>query len=156
MIYMFIIYIKLYLYTISIDIMYRNNSTDNKPYIVPPSDNSSVSSIENINDTNIVYVETKKNTEFNDLSYEDVQINLRLLVDLKEGEKLMVTDGRYIQVDRRYVQGFRRYITSDSRSKSLNFINHVIYWSKKYCNDAVENINKNRISKYNYNLNMMS
>ena len=129
--------------------MYRNNSTDNKPYIVPPSDNSSVSSIENINDTNIVYVETKKNTEFNDLSYEDVQINLRLLGDLKEGEKLMVTDGRYIQVDRRYVQGFRRYITSDSRSKSLNFINHVIYWSKKYCNDAVENINKNRNTQVN-------
>ena len=67
--------------------MYRNNSTDNKPYIVQSSDNSSVSSIENINDNKNVYMETKKNTEFNDLSYEDVQINLRLLGDLKEGEK---------------------------------------------------------------------
>lgn len=129
--------------------MYRNNTTGKVPYVSPATDNSSVSSIEHIDTDNNIYIDDKKNSEFNDLSYEDVQINLRLLGDLKEGEKLMVTDDRYIQVDQRYIQGLRRYITSDSRSKSLSFINHIIYWSKKYCSVAVDAINSNRDTQDN-------
>lgn len=130
--------------------MYRNNQQDIDKYMGSHSDNSLIESIGNIDvEEKTTYIDTKKSNDFNNLSYEDVQINLRLLSDLKEGEKLMVSKGRYIQVDQRYIQGLRRYITSDSRSRSLDFINHIICWSKKYCNDAVENINKNKDTQIN-------
>lgn len=121
--------------------MFRNNSKTDEPYVVHDSETSTVSSID---DNIITYIDTKKSTCFCDLNYEDVQINLRLLGDLKEGEKLMVTENRYIHVDQRYIQGIRRYISSDSRSKSLEFINHIINWSKRYCSDAVNAINANK------------
>lgn len=79
--------------------------------------------------------------KFPDLSYVDVQINLRLLSDLKEGEKVMVV-GKFMQVDDRYIQSFRRYWSSDSRIRTLNFINHVIEWAQKYCEDALEKTKK--------------
>lgn len=74
---------------------------------------------------------------FASLSYMDVQINLRLLSDVKEGEKLMVIDGKCITVDQRYIQSFRRYWTADSRERTLRFINHLIDTAKQYCNNAV-------------------
>jgi len=74
------------------------------------------------------------------LSYQEVQINLRLLADVKEGEKLMVVDGRHITVDQRYAQSLRRYWTSDSRGRTLRFINHLIIAAKKYCDDAVKKV----------------
>jgi len=88
-------------------------------------------------------INTEQDTIFKQLSYTDVQINLRLLSDLKEGEKVMIVDQKYMQVDQRYGQSFRRYWTSDSRSRTLSFIGHVINWAKHYCNDAVEKINNN-------------
>jgi hypothetical protein len=82
----------------------------------------------------------QESDKFADLSYMDVQINLRLLSDIKEGEKLMVVDGRCITVDQRYVQMVRRYWTSDSRERTLRFINHLIIAAKKYCDEAVEKV----------------
>ena len=87
--------------------------------------------------------------KFQELSYEDVQINLRLLGDLKEGEKLMISGDRYVVVDQRYIQGIRRYLTSDSRIRSLDFISHVIIETKRYCEEAVKNINQNDYKQIN-------
>jgi hypothetical protein len=85
-------------------------------------------------------IETEK---FSELTYTEVQINLRILGDLKESEKIMITDEKkYMQVDKRICQMVRRYWTSDSRKRTLRFIAHVIESAKKYCNDAVEKINK--------------
>jgi hypothetical protein len=120
--------------------MYHDNTTDR---VSSDTDNSSISSIEYAGkNNNISHKHNEKKTEFTDLSYEEVQINLRLLGDLKEGEKLIIADNKYIQVDRRYIQGFRRYISSDSRGKSLRFINHIMYWAKMYCSDSVDAINR--------------
>lgn len=82
--------------------------------------------------------------KFEDLSCQDVQINLRLLGDLKEGEKIMIVDGRYMQVDQRYAQCVRRYMTEDSRTTTIKFVDHIIKWATKYCTDAVNHINENR------------
>jgi hypothetical protein len=87
--------------------------------------------------------EELKNVKFKDLSFNDVQINLRLLGDIKENEKIMIIDGKYMQVDQRYGQFVRRYISSDSRYTTIKFINHLIVWAKKYCTEAVDNVNKN-------------
>lgn len=129
---MFILYIKLWIVNI---IMHKNNSSEY--------------TIDNMTNDRYIYTDIKKNIEFSDLSYEDIQINLRLLGDLKEGEKLMVSNGKYIHVDQRYIQGIRRYFTDDSRTKSLSFIHHIIYWTKIYCSDAVSAINRNYETQVN-------
>ncbi len=88
-----------------------------------------------------VALNINENENFKELSYTDVQINLRLLGDLKEGEKVMIVDGKYMQVDQRFGQSLRRYWTEDSRNRTVYFIEHVIEAAKKYCNEAVEKIN---------------
>ena len=107
---------------------------------------TSVAEIENPN-----VMSNEKNTtsatelcaiEFVNLTYMEVQINLRFLGDLKEGEKIMITDGRFMHVDQRYIQTARRWWSDDSRAKTLHFISHLIESSKKYCADAVVKINK--------------
>ena len=108
----------------------KTNDTDKLVSKIGPS--SSLSNVGiNVND----------NEKFKDLSYTDVQINLRLLGDLKEGEKVMIVDGKYMQVDQRYGQSLRRYWTDDSRNRTVYFIEHVIEAAKKYCNEAVDKIN---------------
>jgi hypothetical protein len=79
--------------------------------------------------------------QFADLTYAAVQVNLRILGDLKEGEKIMITDNKiYMQVDDRYMQSIRRHCSADSRIRTLKFIAHVIDSAKNYCNDAVQKI----------------
>lgn len=86
--------------------------------------------------------------EFTTLSYTDVQINLRLLSDLKEGEKIMVHNN-CMQIDQRYVQPIRRFFSSDSRDRTLQFIHHLINSTKKICNDTVDKVNHNVDKKIN-------
>lgn len=78
--------------------------------------------------------------KFIDLTYIDIQINLRLLSDVKEGEKLMITNNKYLKVDQRYMQSIRRHITTDSREKTLQFINHLLENTKELCNNIVSKI----------------
>ena len=74
------------------------------------------------------------------LSFEDVQINLHFLTEIKEGEKVMIVDGQYMQVDQRYIQAIRRYYSDDSRIRTLKFIGHIINEAKRYCTKMVEDI----------------
>lgn len=90
----------------------------------------------------------EKDNEFEELSYQDVQINLRLLSDLKEGEKVMIYNN-CMQIDQRYGQPIRRFFSSDSRDRTLQFVHHVIESAKKLCNDAVVKVNKNDDKKVN-------
>jgi hypothetical protein len=95
--------------------------------------------------------EEDDNEDFKDLSYSDVQINLRVIQDLKEGERIMIVGGKCVQVDQRYGQSIRRYFTSDSRVRALDFIEHIIEWSKKYCKEAVAKISVNDDRQGNLN-----
>jgi len=85
---------------------------------------------------------------FPDLTYEEVQVNLRVLADLKEGERLMISK-QFIEVDQRYLQSLRRYLTDDSRVRTINFVSHVIEHAKKYCSEAVAKINEDDSKKIN-------
>ncbi len=85
---------------------------------------------------------------FDNLTYEDIQVNLRLLADLKEAEKLMI-DGKYITVDQRYIQTVRRWLTADSRHRSILFIDHVINETKRYCEEIVKLIKEDVHHKEN-------
>lgn len=133
------------------------NSDDNKKIRVVKKEsnknlnNNNIDSNNNINNTSIMAsatIETNNNDkadkvnkyEFINLSYEDIQVNLRLLSDLKEGEKLMIKDNRYIVVDDRFGSSLWRIFSDDSRIRSLDFISHVIEESGRYCSDAVKKI----------------
>jgi hypothetical protein len=95
---------------------------------------------------------------FRNLSNEDVQINLRLLSDLKEGEKLLVEKNSSLRVDQRYAQCVRRYWSADSREKTLKFIKHVIDAAKGHCQEAVENVlaGKDKLANMDKLLNMQT
>jgi hypothetical protein len=82
----------------------------------------------------------KNEFDFKSLTYEDIQVNLRLITDLKKGEKLMIKDDRYIVVDDRFGSSFWRYFSDDSRIRSLDFISHIISETGRYCGDAVKSI----------------
>ena len=99
--------------------------------------------------------ETKKNPDFKDLSYSDVQINLRMIQDFDEGDHAMIIDGKCLQVDKRFFPSIRRSNmlligTNDSRDRTVDFIEHVIDWSKKYCDEAVKKIDKNEDRQSNF------
>ena len=83
--------------------------------------------------------------KFPDLSYLEVQSNLRFLSDLKEGEKIIIDpDRKNMMIDQRiFFQWARRGMFNDSRFRTLLFTQHLIYNAKKYCSDAVDLIQKN-------------
>lgn len=91
-------------------------------------------------------VETKTELEegeegFAKLSENDIQIILRFLSDIQEGEKLMLGDDKKsIMVDNRYIQPIRRAFTKDSRERTLQFVNHVIESAQDYCQTLIGKI----------------
>lgn len=84
----------------------------------------------------IFYDSDDYDIQFPKLSYNDMQINLRLLCDIKEFEKIIVND-RYMLIDQRFLQGVRRYLSSDSRAKTIGFIEHVINETIDHCKSII-------------------
>ena len=87
--------------------------------------------------------------KFLDLTYIDIQINLRLLSDIKEGEKLIITNNKYLKVDQRYLQSIRRHFSTDSRERTLLFINHLLEHTKQLCTNIVTKITANEEKQIN-------
>jgi hypothetical protein len=120
----------------------NNNNMTTKQDKIEVSEKEERGDIKIDDDDNNIDIK-KSQYEFCRLSFEDIQVNLRLLSDLKEGEKLMITENRYAVVDNRYINSLWRMISSDSRLKSFDFIIHVIQETQNYCNNTVNNINNN-------------
>jgi hypothetical protein len=100
--------------------------------------------------TRVTYIEplntsTKKTTsdrKFNGLKYEDIQINLRVITNLCEGEKVMIINDTHMQPENRYFSGFlMRGWSGDSIETTLQFIDHLIDETKKHCDSVVALIN---------------
>jgi len=79
------------------------------------------------------------------LSYDDIRTNLRLLCDIKENEKIMLSD-KFMTIDQRYIQSLRRYITADSRTKTIDFIDFVANSAIHFCSTIIGNGDKTEIS----------
>ena len=87
---------------------------------------------------------------FKELSYEDIQINLRLLGDIVQDEKLHISaNGKKMQVDERTFQPLRRYMCDDSRDKTLEFIKHVYHETERLCEEIVDLVERNEKPKEN-------
>ena len=88
--------------------------------------------------------------EFAKLSIQDIQVNLRLLGDLKEDEKLMINEIRFLMVDNRSLQGVVRWWSDDSRSRTIDFIDNLILMTKEYCQSIVNKINNKQHTKESF------
>lgn len=86
-------------------------------------------------------------SEFETLSEHDVTVNLKLLGDIKEGEKIRIDDGKFMQIDQRYGQFLRRWWTDDSRKRAIKFVRYVILSAQGHCNIAVSNVNDQKSTK---------
>lgn len=87
---------------------------------------------------------------FMEMTYEEIQTNLRLLADIVHTEKLHISaNGKEMSVDDRYVQSFWRWWSADSRSKTLRFIQHIYGQAERYCTNLVEKINNRETPKEN-------
>ncbi len=109
--------------------------------------------------TVITPLNAKNKTEqkrFKDLDYDDIQINLRVITNLNEGEKIMIINDKHMQPENRYFSGFiMRGWSGDSVETTLQFIDHLIEETKKQCDEVVVLINSNSsntdIKQYNLN-----
>ena len=133
------------------DLSKTTNSLNTQP-LYQQTIQSAVSSTQPITSTSNIIVKkpsinvVDNDDNFTDLEFVDVQINLKFLSDLKENEKIMILENKYMQVDNR--RSIMRYLTSESRHKTLKFINHVVECAKKYCKeDKNSNNNKANIKK---------
>lgn len=91
-----------------------------------------------------------ENSDFTDLTYEEIQINLRLLGDIVQDEKLHISsDKKTMVVDNRVGQTARRWYSGDSRSKTLKFIKHVYDETEKLCSEIVNQVNNKDEPKEN-------
>lgn len=82
------------------------------------------------------------------LGFEEIQVNLRFIGDLKEDEKLVVNEP-YIEVDQRYLQSVRRWFYGDSRTATIDYIDHIVNETKVLTHDIVGNIEKGVDKKTN-------
>lgn len=85
-----------------------------------------------------------------DFTIDEIETNLRLLNDLKENEKLIISD-QYIMVDNRYFSSFRRWFTNDDREIIIKFINLIVLDAKKYYKEMIQKVKNGEESKENYN-----
>lgn len=95
---------------------------------------------------------------FKDMNYDDIQINLRVLTNLNEGEKIMIINDAHMQPDNRYFSGlFMRSWSGDSIETTLQFIDHLIEETKKHCDEVVSSINSSssNTDKKQYSLNKL-
>ena len=125
----------------------RGSTTSNS--LSNSSSSTSMSSAAKI-PTRVTYIEplntsAKKTTserKFNGLKYEDIQINLRVITNLCEGEKVMIINDTHMQPENRYFSGFlMRGWSGDSIETTLQFIDHLIDETKKHCDSVVALIN---------------
>ena len=86
---------------------------------------------------------------FADLSFHDLEINLRVLSNLKKDEQIMIYKNIHMKVDDRWLKSLRRkpIFSDDSREKTLEFVGHVIFWSERIFDEVADNIKYDRGEK---------
>jgi hypothetical protein len=88
--------------------------------------------------------------DFPPLDYEKIQVNLGLLGDLDQDEKLHISlDGTRMYVDGRFFNTARRWYSGDSRTKTLRFIKHLYCETEKLCESIVDHVKANDYPKEN-------
>lgn len=88
--------------------------------------------------------------KFDDMSYEEIQTNLRLLSDVVQAEKLHISsNGKEMNVDDRVGKVFWRWWSGDSRAKTIAFVQHLYSQAEKLCNSLVNKVDMKEEPKEN-------
>ena len=87
---------------------------------------------------------------FDEMTYEELQTNLRLLSDVVQTEKLHISsNGKEMNVDDRFGQALWRWWSGDSRKQTMLFIEHLYQQAEIYCNNLVSKVNDGENPKEN-------
>ena len=66
-----------------------------------------------------------KLVEISNMKYDDVIVNLKLIGQLKEDQRLRIRDNAF-DIDQRYGHTLVRWLWSDSRDKSIEFLTKIV------------------------------
>jgi len=83
------------------------------------------------------------------LSLNNIYINIKILSQIEENDKLIISNNLII-VDKRCVKSLQRWYNSQSRRESINHIIHIINSIENYINDPYHPYNndmKNKLLK---------
>ena len=80
-----------------------------------------------------------KKLEPKDFTYDDILINLKLIGQLKEDEKLRIYNNS-IDIDNRYAQSIMRLLYGDSRDATVEFISGLVMASKMQSHKLLDQI----------------
>jgi hypothetical protein len=75
------------------------------------------------------------------LTPADLLTNLKIVAQVKEGEKLL-RNGNILNVDNRYFQFARRWYTEDNGDSTARFIEHLVASTKQHCTCLKEELAK--------------
>lgn len=84
-------------------------------------------------------IEGEKKIEPKDFTYDDILINLKLIGQLKEDEKLRIYNNS-IDIDNRYAQSIMRLLYGDSRDATVEFISGLVMASKMQSHKLLDQI----------------
>lgn len=73
---------------------------------------------------------------FEELSYDDIKKNLNIIMNINIGEKIMISDHKYLNIDKR--PNVIRFLMNINRTKSFAMILHVYDQLLKYINKLNE------------------
>lgn len=77
--------------------------------------------------------------EFKDIEYDEVLVNLKLIGQIKEDEKLRIHNNT-LDIDTRYGQSFMRWCSSDGRYVTVEFISSLIQSAYRYSSKLLDEI----------------
>jgi hypothetical protein len=75
------------------------------------------------------------------LTPTDLLTNLKIVAQVKDGEKLL-RNGNILNVDNRYFQFARRWYTEDTGDSTARFIEHLVTSTKQHCTCLKEELAK--------------
>lgn len=71
-----------------------------------------------------------------DLSLDDVFINLTLISKIEIGNKL-IKNGKYVNIDNSYFSFLSRWLYGSNRKETIYFITHILNKAFEYCSELV-------------------
>lgn len=77
--------------------------------------------------------------EVQQMDMETTLTNLKIISQIKKGEKISINEQQIIEIDNRYVQSIRRWFWQNSRKSSMDFFDKVIKRSFEIIDETYNN-----------------
>jgi hypothetical protein len=81
----------------------------------------------------------ENNNDDQQMNMEITLTNLKIMAQIKKGEKISINEQQIIEIDTRYAQSVRRWFCQNNRQSSVYFLNKVIDTSFKFIDNTYNN-----------------